>query len=171
MKDYFNPDDFRKGFLVASILSVILAFLYVACGGGSIDFDRKHVSESLAKFGLRAYGETERAYALNSSRKQYGSWENLRQRNYISAGVTRENFITDYSLWTSVSNPVRNSHTISPLNTFTGVAFPRITRPPGFLATFAIREDQVVRVYLPVDGVNAWGENDDYGTKTWEPVE
>lgn len=170
MKGVHNQDRFQKPLLVISFFSIVFAFLYVACGGESIDFSRKEVSESIAKFALRAYGETQNAYAMNSSRKHYGTWENLVQRYYISEGVTGENIIKDYSIWTSVNNPYSHPYSIPAGNTFTAISFPRITRPAGFLATFAIREDQVVRIYRPVEGVNAFGENDDYGVRTWEPV-
>ena len=42
--------------------------------------------------------------------------------------------------------------------------------PPGYLATFSLREDMILRVYHQEKDVNAWGENDDYGTLTWEPI-
>ena len=171
MKNLLNQDRFRKTLLVISFLSIILAFLCVACGGDPIDYDRKAVSESLAKFALRAYGETQYAYAMNSSRKHYGTWDDLRERHYISEGATEKNIIKDYTFWTSVDNPYSSSQTIPRGNSFTAVAFPRFTRPAGFLATFAIREDKMVRIYLPLIGVNAWGENDDYGARTWKPSE
>ena len=170
MKSPLNHDRLQKTLLVVSFLSIILAFLYIACGGDSIDYDRKAVSESLAKFALRAYGETQYAYAMNSSRGHYGTWDNLRDRHYISEGATGTNIIADYIFWAAVDNPYSHSHTILPGNSFTAVAFPRFTRPAGFLATFAIREDKIVRIYLPDAGVNAFGENDDYGVRTWEPV-
>jgi len=92
--------------------------------------------------------------------------------DYIGAGYTRGNIIQNYSLWTDVFNPgsIHSEYNRNYYNTFTAVAFPRITRPPGYLSTFAIREDQVLRVYRPTVGANAWGTGYDFGARTWEPV-
>jgi hypothetical protein len=152
-------------------VSVALAFFAVACSD-SIDLHQKELSESLAKFTLRAYGETEMAYASHNYKGHYGTWDDLINDNFISEGLKPGNVIEDYKLWTNVNNQTYiHAYSISPKNTFTAVAFPRITQPLGYLATFSIREDLILRIYMPVtEEVNAWGENDDYGTRTWEPI-
>ena len=55
-------------------------------------------------------------------------------------------------------------------NSFTVIAFPRTTRPAGYLATFIIREDEVLRVYRPGTTAVEWGDGGDFGGKTWEPI-
>jgi hypothetical protein len=172
--------------LALSFAAILAALVSVACGG-SLDLSRKETSESIAKFALKAYGETQNAYShqyyidrysyldeLEEYRGYYADWEMLVQSKFISDGVTQANIIKDYKLWTSVNN-FSNYYELqegSPFSTFTAVAFPRITRPPEYLATFAIREDHIMRIYMPVtQGVNAWGEDGDYGARTWEPIE
>ncbi len=54
---------------------------------------------------------------------------------------------------------------------FTAVAFPYQTSPPGYLATFVIREDQTLRVYRDnTPGAVEWGEDGDFGARTWVPI-
>jgi len=126
--------------------------------------------ESRAKATLRAYGETELAYQYSNNIGHWGTWDDLIQTDYIAQGYSKGNIIENYSLWTSVDNYTywANGHGYC---TFTLVAFPRRTSPPGYLATFAIREDQTLRVYRDTTyGANPWGMNGDFGVRTWEPI-
>ena len=173
MKSLLGKYIILRAFLVASFVWVALAFLTVACSD-SMDLHHKELRESLAKTILRAYGETQLSYAHHNYRGHYGTWDDLANNKYISDGLKPGNVIQDYKLWTNVNNhtyvPI-HPFSVSPKNTFTAVASPRITQPPGYLATFSIREDRIIRVYMPVtEEVNAWGENGDFGTKTWEPT-
>ena len=109
------------------------------------------------------------AYQNINNDRHYGTWSNLKKAEYIAQGYTRGNLIENYSVWESVRNVY---HPVSrPDSTFTVIAFPRTTRPPGYLATFAIREDQVLREYNPsTPYACAWGQNRDFGARTWEPI-
>ena len=127
--------------------------------------------EDQAKSTLRAFGETEMAYQYTSGEDKFGTFEDLIQTDYLASGYSRGDIIENYSVWIGVYNQTFSATPWVYGNTFTIVAFPRITRPPGYLHTFAIREDQVLRMYNPEHpGINAWGQNDDFGTRTWEPI-
>ena len=175
--------------LVISVLSVVLAFLYVACSG-ELDLGRKQTSESLAKLALRAYGEAERAYSHQRFLRHYGSYADEEETDYrgfyADPGLLiRARFLSkelldhlpvDYTFQTSLTNYStyayynynNGTYSLSPMSTFTAVALPVITSPPGYLLTFAIREDRKLRAYLPdIEGENEWGEDDDYGARTW----
>ncbi len=159
----------REVMLVISVLAVIIALASVACDSSDA-LSQKDVSESLAKFALRAYGEVQEAYSYNDNYNRYADWDSLVEGHYISEGYTRSNIVKNYSLWTDVSNPVNyGGSSIYIPSTFTCVAFPLPIGPPGYLTTFSIREDRILRMYMPdVTGLNAWGENGDRGTRTWE---
>ncbi len=167
----------HKGFtllellVVASIIAIIAAIAIPQLLNA-----KRSAWESRAKATLRSYGETELAYQNTNNDRHWGSWDALMTTEYLAKGYTMGNLIENYSLYTMESNPSRlGTGTIGGTgtgdNNFTIVAFPRTTTPPGYLATFLIREDQVLRVYRPeTPGVNAWGENGDEGGKTWEPI-
>jgi hypothetical protein len=161
----------REAMLVISVCAIVLAFVSVACDSSNA-LTEKEVSESLATFALRAYGETQEAYQYNNWQAHYGDWDSLVEGHFISEGYNRGNIIKNYSMWTGVFNlPIYGSSVYAP-STFTGVAFPRPIGPPGYLSTFSIREDRILRIYVPdVAGMNAWNENGDCGTKTWEKAE
>ena len=95
------------------------------------------------------------------------TFKKLLTENYLQD--YEDGWLTEnYSLWASVDEGWDgDTSTPSP---FTVVAFPLPKGPPGYLATFSLREDMILRVYHQEKEVNAWGENDDYGTLTWEPI-
>ena len=159
----------REALLALSVFAVVLAVLSVACDSSDA-LSQKEVSESLAKFALRAYGETQEAYSYNNYYNHYGDWDSLVAGHFISEGYTRGNIVKNYSMWTDVANPsIYGGASIYARSTFTCVAFPRPIGPPGYLTTFSIREDRILRMYVPdVAGMNAWDENGDRGTKTWK---
>ena len=170
------PVDF---ILCFSILTVIAASVSISCI--PLGYTKPSSQfESRAKATLRSLGETELAYGRSNNDREYGTWRGLIMNDFIAEGYTMGDVIEHYSLWTSISYWDPNHSRcigmaqIEPLGAFTAVGFPTITEPPGYLHTFhtfAIREDQVLRVYNPkYPGINAWGENDDYGARTWEPV-
>ena len=157
--------------VVASIIAIIAAIAIPQLLNA-----KRSAWESRAKSTLRAYGETELAYQNTNNDKHWGSWTALMETDYLASGYTRANIIENYSVYTVAYNPSNLTGsglggTGSGDNTFTVVAFPRTTKPPGYLATFLIREDQTLRVYRPeTPGVNEWGANDDYGGLTCEPI-
>jgi len=171
MKTIFNKNHITDAILIVSFISIFAAFISIACYGPGHPVKHNRTLESRAKSTLRAYGETELAYQYTNNDHYYGSWENLVETEYIARGYSGGNIIEGYSVWTAAFNPLRLAAEGDGYGcTFTAVAFPRITRPPGYLSTFAIREDQVLRAFRPGYGINAWGANGDYGTRTWEPV-
>ena len=166
----------HKGFtllellVVASIIAIIAAIAIPQLLNA-----KRSAWESRAKATLRSYGETELAYQNTNNDRHWGSWDALVATEYLAEGYTMGNIIENYSVFTSVTNPSNMGGSIDGLgigdNSFTVVAFPRKTSPPGYLATFVIREDETLRVYRPeTPGVNAWGENGDEGGLTWEPI-
>ena len=167
----------HKGFtllellVVASIIAIIAAIAIPQLLNA-----KRSAWESRAKATLRSYGETELAYQNTNNDRHWGSWEAMVMSDYLAAGYSKGNLIENYSVYSNVVNPSRlGTGTIGGTgtndNTFTVVAFPRTTNPPGYLATFLIREDQTLRVYRPeTPGVNIWGGNGDFGGLTWEPI-
>lgn len=170
MNRIITKDHVWGGLLIASFLSVILAFSSLGCFGSMLNAKRS-AWESRAKATLRSYGETELAYQNTNNARHWGTWDALIETDYLAQGYSKGNIIENYSLWTSVDNSSSYHDSGYNWNTFTVVAFPRKTSPPGYLSTFAIREDQTLRVYRPdIPFINAWGENGDFGTRTWEPI-
>ena len=78
--------------------------------------------------------------------------------------------IENYSMSWDASNPYKGSEEGMGAgigsNKFTVIAFPRDTRP-GFLNTFAVTDDQVVRVYNPgsTASPNLWDS-----VTSWDPI-
>ena len=156
--------------VVASIIAIIAAIAIP-----SLLNAKRSAWESRAKVTIRSYGETQLAYQNTNNDHHWGSWQALKDTDYLARGYHRVNIIENYSLYTNTVNvsdlDSLNFGTGISDNTFTVVGFPRTTTPPGYLATFAIREDQVLRVYRPdTPNVLAWGENGDLGTRTWDPI-
>ena len=147
------------GWIIATIIIItILCILSVAIP--QILGSKQYYWAPNAKKTLRAYGDIQEAYKEANSQGTYASWDELVNYGWVKEGYTRSTMIEQYSVWTS-----------SEMNTFIIVAFPRKTSPPGYLATFAIREDQILREYQPdKHGNKAWGEDEDYTALTWEPV-
>ena len=171
----FSKAKNHKGFtllellVVASIIAIIAAIAIPQLLNA-----KRSAWESRAKSTLRAYGETELAYQNTNNDKHWGSWDALVETAYLADGYTKGNIIENYSLWESVTNPDAGSTDLGiggiGDSTFTIVAFPYKTTPPGFLATFVIREDETLRVYRDGTGAVAWGDGGDYGGMTWEPI-
>ena len=111
-----------------------------------------------AKSTLRAYGKTQEAYKEANPRGTYASWDDLVKYEWVEEGYTRGNIIENYSVWTNTED-----------NEFIVIAFPRKTYPPGYLSTFAIREDQILREYQPEPEMTEWDDDVDC-VFTWEPI-
>jgi len=159
------------------IVILVLGFLYCNTIGHPRLLNAKRSGwESRAKSTLRDYGETQLAFQNVNPFGAYASWDKLVYYDFIEDGYTGGNIISNYSLWTHVNKPglfvyPKSGENESLQHSFTVVAFPRITSPPGYLPTFAIREDQTIRVYRPeTPYAKEWGEDGDYGAKTWEPI-
>jgi len=125
--------------------------------------------QSRAKGTLRSIGSSQLAYQGTNWDRNYATFEDLKQDLYIAEGYTLGNMIENYTMTWEVSNTplVEESPATAGgvgTNRFTIIAFPRDTRP-GFLNTFAITEDQIVRVWNPTNRWNEWES-----VTTWDPI-
>ena len=165
----------HKGFtllellVVASIIAIIAAIAIPQLLNA-----KRSAWESRAKSTLRAFGETQLAYQNTNNDRHWGDWDALLATEYIAGGYNRAKIIENYSLWVDAHNVPVGSGGLGTggigENTFTAIAFPRTTKPAGYLATFVIREDEVLRVYRPGPGIDKWGDNGDFGGRDWEPI-
>jgi len=113
----------------------------------SRDHQRK-AWENRARLTLRALGSSQLAYQDQNLAKNYGSWDNMIEPDYIQRGYSRGNMIDNYSLAVffadnSASSKARNHFSNSDAS-FTVVAVPLNQR--NKLRTFSICDDQTVRV-------------------------
>jgi hypothetical protein len=158
-----------KAVLIANVITYVLiaAFTfttgpmnrwYVGSTSGYIHW------ESRAKGILRSIGSAELAYQQSNEMKVYGSFDALQSVGDIAEGYTLENMIEDYTMTWEVSNVSTAPTEMIDIadNSFTVIAWPEYRTM--LLRTFAITEDQVVRVYTPAND----NELDD--VKTWDPI-
>ena len=158
----------QKGFtllellVVAAIIAIIAAIAIPQLLNA-----RRAAWMSRAKGTLRSIGSAELAYQSGNNRKAYGGFDALRASEDIAKGYTLGTMIENYSMsWTSTNPGSTTSLTGMGIgsNTFTVIAWPRDTRT-NFLNTFVITEDQVVRVYNPDNGNQAYP-----AVKSWDPI-
>ena len=123
---------------------------------------------------LRQIGECQLAYQGTNIYKVYGSLKNLQEGNFIEDKYTSYTFIKKYELeWEfyldTATAEFQSEHPMiysgDGYNTFAVVAYPRAFPKP--LRTFAITEDQSLRVYNPANG-NSYNNRDDPMVKTWD---
>jgi len=160
----------QKGFtllellVVAAIIAIIAAIAIPQLLNA-----RRAAWMSRAKGTLRSIGSAQLAYQGSNNNKVYGSFEALQDVGDIADGYTLANMIENYSMSWDVTVPYSDLRegTITEggiaANAFTIIAYPR-DRREGFLQTFAITEDQVVRVF------NEDSENEFGSIKTWDPI-
>jgi prepilin-type N-terminal cleavage/methylation domain-containing protein len=161
----------QKGFtllellVVAAIIAIIAAIAIPQLLNA-----RRAAWMSRAKGTLRSIGSAQLAYQGSNNDKFYGSFGALKDVGDIAEGYSLANMIENYSMTWEITRPYGhlNEGTIGPgggiaANAFTIIAFPRDLRK-GFLQTFAITEDQVVRVFNEDNG-NTFGS-----IHTWDPI-
>ena len=161
----------QKGFTLLELLVVAAIIAIIAAIAiPSLLNARRAAWQSRAKGTLRSIGSSQLAYQGTNNNKFYGTFEALKDDMYIAEGYTLGNMIENYSMTWSATSPYsdRNYSGLGGIanNTFTVIAFPRDTRA-GFLNTFCVTEDQVVRVFIdPNDGGPA-----PFGSYYhWEPI-
>ena len=159
----------QKGFtllellVVAAIIAIIAAIAIPALLNA-----RRAAWSSRAKGTLRSIGSSQLAYQGTNNKKFYGTFGALKDDLYIADGYSLGNMIENYSMSWEATNPSGGTGQLGAgagigNNKFTVIAYPRDTRP-GYLPTFCVMEDQVVRVYLPEEG-------DVFESKsTWDPI-
>ena len=145
--------------VVAAIIAIIAAIAIPQLLNA-----RRAAWQSRAKGTLRSIGSSQLAYQGTNNKKYYGTFGALKKDMYIAEGYTLSNMIENYSMSWTCTNPSGTGQAGIGNNKFTVIAFPRDTRP-GFLNTFAVTEDQTVRVYNPTNTTNTWGS-----VTSWDPI-
>ena len=140
---------------VISIMCVLLGILIP-----QLIVQRSRVVEIQAQRRLRTMGSVMADYSLSQHDSTFSDFQELKDAHLISKEITLSNFIVDYSLAITSSE-------VSPGvsgKRYTIIAYPKPERSQGRLSTFAITEDNLLRVYRPGVGVSP---NDPH---TWDPV-
>jgi hypothetical protein len=160
--------DKRKSFcccfawIIALLVLTVFLFFCVLSLLGS----RRGAWQSRAKGTLRSIGTAELAYQQANKAKVYGSFQALQDTLHSAEGYNLGNMVENYTFtWEvhDISTVPTEKFPSGIISTFTVIAYPRDTRP-GFLNTFGITDDQVVRVFAPQNG------NRFEDVKTWDPI-
>jgi prepilin-type N-terminal cleavage/methylation domain-containing protein len=146
----------QKGFTLLELLVVAAIIAIIAAIAiPSLLNARRAAWQSRAKGTLRSIGSSQLAYQGTNNDKLYGTFTALQEDLYIATGYTLGNMIENYSMTWTATNPYGGAGSSGRVgignNTFTVIAYPRDTRA-GFLNTFAVTDDQVVRVFNPENG-------------------
>jgi len=152
-------------FAIGITLMYFVIILMVISTSNVLNTDRAQMM-SRAKGSLRSIGSSQLAYQGANNQKFYGTFEALKKDMYIAEVYTLSNRIEGYSMsWqvNNISTAVSEEIPSGVMSSFTVIAWPRDKRK-GFLNTFGVTEDQVVRVYNP-DNKNRLGN-----VATWDPI-
>jgi hypothetical protein len=144
---------------VVPLLLLVLIFIAPCLNARRIEWMRR------AKATLSELGEAMSAYRDSNNDHTYASFQALKDSGFIESHKSLDNITPKYFLtwdFSNVSTSPTEEFPTSTVGTFQIIAYPRDTRP-GFLKTFAITEDQIVREYNPND-------NDLTDVKTWDPI-
>jgi len=148
----------RINFLKSLTIAVfVLAFIFVNTGCFLLDA-RRSAYMSRAKGTLRSIGSSQLAYQSTNKDHLYGTFQALQDSMYIAEGYTLDNIVEEYNLTWWVRH---HQYSEGYRSTFTIIAWPRERYN---LMTFAVTEDQVVRVYNPESG------NRLHEVQTWDPI-
>ncbi len=138
---------------VVSIISLLVALLVP-----QLLVQRRRMTELQAQRKLRTIGSVMTDYALTHTDRNYADFQELKDANVIRKDFTMSNIIIDYSLVFQTTDRSGGAAL------YTIIAVPRPERSFGRLSTFAITEDNVIRVYKEGPGVSP---NDPH---TWQPI-
>jgi len=141
--------------LVLSIISILAALLIP-----QLLIQRGRAIEALAQRRLRTIGSVMADYTLSHRDGTYADFQDLKDADLISKNLSLSNIIVDYSLVFLTTDPGEQGGTAR----FTIIAYPRPERSYGRLSTFALTEDNVVRVYKPGGDVSPTDPH------TWQPI-
>jgi len=152
------------------VLIVVLGYLFLP--GYYYSYQAARIERKCARK-LRWLGACQLAYQATNNRKLCGTLELLQKNNYVDKKYTLNTLIKNYELewfvWpTDAKREVFNQNWGNyegEFHTFTIVAYPRSYPKP--LRTFAISEDQNVRVYNPANG-NPYNGRDDPMVRSWD---
>ena len=163
---FLKRSDVWKAVVIANVVS----YLFLVPVAAYVTPPRHYFSSpsfmSRAKGTLRSCGSSQLAFREENKDGTYGTYQELADSGYIAEGYTQGNMIQNYSMTWEVNNFSTVQTEEFPhgvISTFTIIAYPRDTRP-GFLLTFGIQEDQVVRLFNPDNG------NDPDHVGTWDPI-
>lgn len=145
----------RSNLILLLILAGLILFTLFTLKPTITSALKKHSVEKHAVSRLRELGYAQIAYQERNNLKAFGSLEALQKTGHIGTDYTLENLIPQYYVHWSVWPPMELRSVLAygdgAWNVFTIIAWPRDTRP-GLLSTFAISEDQKIRVYTPSEG-------------------
>ena len=139
--------------------------IFIAVASNPME-DRGLSLMSRAKGTLRSIGSVESVYQSDNRERQYGTFEALKISQDLAEGYTLGNMIDNYSMtWRVNYTPTTVSEEFPSgiMSSFTVIAWPQNKRW-GDISTFAVTEDQVVRVFNPKK------ENKLDSVKTWDPI-
>ena len=156
----------KRSCLISCIIFVLIFFVLAYISLPSILGVRRAQWQTRPKGTLRSIGSSQAAFFDQYG--TYGSFEELVNAGYIPDGTTLDNWVELYRLdWeNNGSQPGFKG------GTFTVVAYPRDLRP-GYLLTFGVSEDQIVRVYNPDNtdvGRNQYNGPTDPMVHTWDRI-
>lgn len=174
IKKSWGPLAFHGGIsAILAVIMLIVLFMSIMTGSSAMS-SRRGAWMSRARGTLRSTGSSQLAYQRTNNSKYYGSIDDLRDNLYIAQGYSLGNMIENYSMTWAVRNDYAGgSGRGIGSNTYTIVAYPRDTLP-GYLLTFGITEDQIIRVYNPDTYIpgekNEFIDINDPRVLTWDPI-
>jgi hypothetical protein len=146
---------------VLAIALVIFLILFALMTYPSSIFERRKSWMARAQGTLRSLARSELWYQGGNAARPFGSFQALQDSDYIAKGYSVGNMIENYSIKWDVQTL---STAQGEINEFTIIAWPRDTRK-GFLSTFGVTEDEIVRIYNPKNRKSRLGN-----VKTWDPI-
>ena len=165
-----NFQDEIRYWIWAILACLLLSLISYLIKAPTIIHVRNASHENVCKLTLKALGCSLKAFRDDQVDKNFGTWEELVEEEYIIEGYTTENIIDKYTIVVfdvkkSTLDEEGNSINDS---TFTMVAVPRNQK--NRLRTFALSDDQTPRVW--VGNADEWSTEDVqlHNIDMWEPL-